>query len=43
LQRDPHELKSVYNDPGYADVVQELKAELKRLRAHYNDTTGAPV
>jgi arylsulfatase A-like enzyme len=29
---DPHELKSVYNDPSYADVRKELETELARLR-----------
>jgi arylsulfatase A-like enzyme len=43
LQSDPDELKNLYGDARYADIVQELKAELKRLRAHYKDTTGAPV
>ncbi|MHC4520631.1 MAG: sulfatase/phosphatase domain-containing protein, partial [Planctomycetota bacterium] len=43
LKKDPEELRSVYNDPEYADVVKELTAELKRLRAHYKDTTGTPV
>ena len=32
LQEDPHELKSVYDDPKYADVRKELEAELTRLR-----------
>jgi arylsulfatase A-like enzyme len=32
LETDPHELKSVYDDPAYADVRQELAAELARLR-----------
>jgi arylsulfatase A-like enzyme len=43
LKTDPDELKNVYGDPKYADVVKELTAELKRLRAQYNDTTGASV
>ncbi|HSW02636.1 MAG TPA: sulfatase [Sedimentisphaerales bacterium] len=43
LQSDPDEMKNLYGDARYADVVQELKAELKRLRVHYQDTTGAPV
>jgi arylsulfatase A-like enzyme len=43
LQTDPDERQNVYNDPKYAEIVTELKAELKRLRAQYNDTTGAPV
>ena len=38
LQKDPDELKSVYGEPAYADVVKELEAELKRLQAHYKDT-----
>ena len=33
LKKDPDELKNVYSDPEYADVVKELTAELKRLRA----------
>ncbi|MEX1097074.1 MAG: sulfatase [Planctomycetales bacterium] len=43
LEQDPHELKSVYDDPAYADVVARLKAELKRLQAHYRvpDDTGS--
>ena len=43
LQSDPDELKNLCPDARYADVIQELKAELKRLRTHYKDTTGAPV
>ncbi len=39
LAKDPDELRSVYGDPAYADKVRELKAELKRLREHYRDTT----
>jgi arylsulfatase A-like enzyme len=30
---DPHELRSVYGQPDYADIQQELHAELDRLRA----------
>jgi arylsulfatase A-like enzyme len=43
LKNDPDEMRSVYNDPAYADVVKELTAELKQLRAKYKDTTGAPI
>jgi len=32
LQKDPKELKSVYDDPAYADVQKQLHAELDRLR-----------
>ena len=35
LEADPNELNSVYNDPAYADVVNELKTELDRLRTEY--------
>ncbi len=38
LEKDPNELNSVYNDPNYADVQKELKAELNRLRRRYKDT-----
>ncbi len=31
-ERDPHELKNVYNDAEYAEVRQSLHAELARLR-----------
>jgi len=37
LEKDPHELKSVYNDPAYASVRQELEKELARLRQQYQD------
>jgi arylsulfatase A-like enzyme len=43
LKKDPQEMRSVYDDPKYAEVVKELKAELKRLREKYRDTTGVPV
>lgn len=32
LEKDPHELHSVYDDPAYAGTVEELKVELARLR-----------
>ena len=37
LEKDPHEMQSVYDDPQYAKVVEEMKAELARLRDKYND------
>ena len=33
LDSDPDELNNVYSDPAYADVVEELTAELHRLQA----------
>ncbi len=38
LQKDPNELSNVYNDLPYADVVKQLKAELKHLRNKFKDT-----
>jgi arylsulfatase A-like enzyme len=37
LQKDPHEMKSVYEDPSYAPVVTKMKAELERLRKELDD------
>ena len=37
LQEDPHELKSVYADPKYADVVATMKVRLKDLQKQYQD------
>ena len=37
LEKDPCELNSVYADPDYAEVVSELKAELKRLQEWVGD------
>jgi len=41
LEKDPHQLCSVFAEPAYADTVAGLKAELARLRALYRDTDGA--
>jgi arylsulfatase A-like enzyme len=43
LKADPDEMRNVYNDPAYADTVKQLTAELKELRAKYQDATGAPI
>ena len=37
LDRDPAELHNVYDDLAYADVVAELKAELRRLQDQVGD------
>ena len=37
LQKDPHELNSVYDDPAYAHARAEMTAELERLRVQYKD------
>lgn len=39
LETDPHEMKSVYNDPKYAQIQTQLEHELTRLRGYYKDTT----
>ena len=41
LEKDPHELRNVHDDPAYAAVVRELKAELARLRAEFRDAGPA--
>jgi arylsulfatase A-like enzyme len=40
LEKDHYELKSVYNDPAYAEVRKELTAELERLRKELKDNEG---
>jgi arylsulfatase A-like enzyme len=40
--KDPHEVRNFYADPAYADVVQELKKELARLRAELKVPAEAP-
>jgi len=37
LETDPHELKSVFEDPDYADVLADMRKELTRLREQYGD------
>jgi len=37
LQEDPNELRNVYDDSSNADLVAELKAELRRLQEQYQD------
>jgi hypothetical protein len=38
LEKDPQEMRSVYNDPAYADVQKELHARLEELRKKYGDS-----
>jgi arylsulfatase A-like enzyme len=42
LKTDPHELRSVYDDPTYAPVVANLKRELDRLRADWKVPAEPP-
>ncbi len=37
-KKDPREMKNAYNDPAYAEVVEELKAKLAQLRVQYKDS-----
>ncbi len=37
LQTDPHEMKSIYDDPANASMMKELKAQLDDLRSRYKD------
>src|SRR5690606_28889973 len=43
LEKDPHEINNVYGSEAYADVVSELKAEVRRLQQQYEvpDDTGS--
>lgn len=43
LEADPQELRSVYNQPAYAEQQAEMKAELNRLRTELEVTTDDPV
>ncbi len=38
-EKDPAQMKSVYDDPAYAKVREELTAKLKELAAKYGDRT----
>jgi len=38
LESDPHEMKNIYGDPAYAEIVQGLKGELRKLQEKFGDT-----
>jgi hypothetical protein len=38
LEKDPLEVNNVYDDPAYAGIVADLKAELARLQTLYGDS-----
>ena len=38
LEKDPSEMKNIYNDPAYADIKSELHQKLSQLRAKYGDS-----
>ena len=37
LEKDPHEMMNIYQDPGYTQVREDLHKELDRLREEYQD------
>ncbi|WP_430934617.1 sulfatase family protein [Saccharicrinis sp. 156] len=41
LNKDPHEVNNVYDNPAYAHIITKLKKELKRQRKMYNETDDA--
>ena len=43
LAKDPREMKSVYGDPDYSEVTKDLKSQLERLRAQYDDNDTDPT
>ena len=43
LEKDPHELRSVYGEPAYATVVADLKRSLDRLRAELKVPATVPA
>ena len=38
LQKDPKELRNLYNEPQYVDTIKDMKLELVKLREQYDDT-----
>jgi len=38
LAKDPYEMNNCYHDPEYHQIIQSLKAELKKLRTELGDT-----
>ncbi len=38
LKTDPNELDNRYDDPEYAEIVQQLKKKIKELQEYYGDT-----
>lgn len=37
LQEDPSEMDNIYGDEKYADLVDSLKVELRKLQEQYDD------
>lgn len=43
LKNDPDELKNVYNNSNYANVVKLMRVELEKARSHYDDRRKAGI
>ncbi|ANH80503.1 sulfatase [Niabella ginsenosidivorans] len=43
LQKDPHELHNIYDEPGSKPVIADLKAKLLKLITAYKDTEAAAI
>jgi len=43
LQKDPQEMNNIYGNKAFGPVIQELKAELKKLQEQYKDTNPEEV
>jgi hypothetical protein len=39
LQTDPEQIQSMYGEPEYAEVQQELKVKIDELQEQYEDDT----
>ena len=39
LEKDPYEIKSVFNQPEYADIIRDLKKELQSQKEKVRDYT----
>jgi arylsulfatase A-like enzyme len=43
LKKDEREMKNVYSDPAYKDIVKTMKQKLEQLRKQYKDTEPASL
>ncbi|HEX7756174.1 MAG TPA: sulfatase/phosphatase domain-containing protein, partial [Niabella sp.] len=43
LQKDPHELHNIYDEPGTKPVIADLKKKLQELIKEYKDTEAAAI
>ena len=43
LVKDPDELSNEYNNPAYAEQIEQMKAELEKLRVQYDDDSDVTV